>query len=207
MFKSALDVIKGSSAKRGAGGFKADPARENGLFFATHTTGKLPFVFFRIGRELARKAGLALGDTVLFEWDEATGKGRIQPNLNGWKLVSGNTKSEDPPLILRVTWRESYPSIGEPGMCGEVIARSKCITFTYPKGTSYAGLAKKVEKTKEETPDELYVEHKKLVEREERVNKKARNGNGIGIPVAGSALMLKDGLPYGRRKGDKRARR
>lgn len=206
MFKSALDLIKQGSAKRGAGGFRADPSRENGLFFATHASGKMPFVFFRIGRELARKAGLAIGDTVIFEWDEGTGKGRISSNPKGWKLVSGNTKSDEPPLILRVTWRKGYPSIAEPAMCSDVIAKARSITFTYPEGVSYGELAKKMErkdeeKAKTEEPDPLYEEHKKIAEREEKINKKARkdlkNGECCKAP------FMKDGKPYGRRATDR----
>ena len=64
MFKSALDILKVKSVKtirKGAGGFNpASAAIDNSLVF--DTTGKKPFIYFRIGRELARKAGLSLDD-------------------------------------------------------------------------------------------------------------------------------------------------
>ena len=207
MFKSALDIIKQSSIKKGVGGFKASSESDNGLFFATHavkTPGKYPFIFFRIGRELARKAGLAPGDTVLFGIDDETGIAKIYADKHGWKLVSGNTKSDNPPLILRVTWREGFPSIADPAMCKDVIARSRSISFRFPDKTSYNGLAKKSEVKEEEPVDELFEEHKKIAEREERVNKKAVKQ---AIPLrreSDKAPMMRDGKPYGRRKEDKK---
>lgn len=205
MFRSALDIIKKSSVKPGLGGGRATTESDNGLFFATHGAaahGKYPFIFFRIGRELAKKAGLALGDSVMFGIDDATGIAKIYADKNGWKLVSGNSKSDNPPLVLRVTWREGFPSIAEPAMCTDVIARARSISFKYPKATSFDGLAKKPAKAVKATPknepvDELYEEHKKIAEREEMVNKKA-------VKPTIEEFSMKDGKPYGRRKGDKK---
>lgn len=203
MFRSALDIIKKASVKPGLGGGRATTESDNGLFFATHGAaahGKYPFIFYRIGRELAKKAGLALGDSVMFGIDDATGIAKIYADKNGWKLVSGNSKSDNPPLVLRVTWREGFPSIDEPAMCTDVIARARSISFKYPKATSFDGLAKKGERVKEvvkEEVDPLFEEHRKIAEREERINKKA-------VKPTIEEYSMKDGKPYGRRKGDKK---
>ena len=70
----------------------------------------------------------------------------------------------------------------------------------------YIGIkfAKKSEVKEKEPVDELFEEHKKIAEREERVNKKAVKQ---AIPLrreSDKAPMMRDGKPYGRRKEDKK---
>ena len=100
---SAKELVK-QVPKRG--GFQPDVERNNGIHFSTPENKKLGahYVFLRIGQELARKAGLAAGDDVNLEWDDETGEGWISPLPagEGWKLVSGNPRSDTPSLVLRM---------------------------------------------------------------------------------------------------------
>ena len=142
MFKSALEIIKADGVKRGAIGFKQDAAKENGISFATHLAkdGRYHFVVFRIGREIARKAGLRVGDTALFGLDVEKGMGQIYASKDGWKLVTSNPRSDNPALILRATWKKGYPSIGESALCSNALISNRTITFKFPKGTSFGGV-------------------------------------------------------------------
>lgn len=212
MFKSALDILKVKSVKtirKGAGGFNpASAAIDNSLVF--DTTGKKPFIYFRIGRELARKAGLSLDDRVLFGIDEEKGIARLYADPLGWKLVSGNVKSDDPPLVLRATWQPGFPSIASATRCEDVIAKTRSIIFKFPKGTSFGAMAKKPSKSVNllEAPrkepeieeDNLYVQHKELIEREAGIVRKPVKPVYDCTP---EAPEMRNGKPYGRRATDK----
>ena len=216
MFKSALDILKVKSVKtirKGAGGFNpASAAIDNSLVF--DTTGKKPFIYFRIGRELARKAGLSLDDRVLFGIDRENGLAKLYADPLGWKLVSGNVKSDDPPLVLRATWQPGFPSIASATKCEDVIARTRSIIFKFPEGTSFGPLAKKPgkalnllevqRKEPEIEQDTLYIQHKELVEREAGIVKKPVKPVYDCTP---EAPEMRYGKPYGRRKTDRPKKR
>lgn len=215
---SAKELVK-QVPKRG--GFQPDIERNNGIHFSTPKNKKLGahYIFLRIGQDLARKAGLAAGDDVNLEWDDETGEGWISPLPagEGWKLVSGNPRSETPSLVLRMTWRESkdkpMPSITEGDLCKVKTARSRAISFDWPEGTVFGKLATKSKRAvkhveaKRSAPiidhrvDELYDKHKEIVEKEERVSKKQGNGTP-SRRKSDKAPEWKDGKPYGRRATD-----
>ena len=99
-----------------------------------------------MNKQLVHCAGIALGDGVMFYADKNTRQGmlKVVPYVKGkaWKLQTGDIKlGEKPPLVLRITWREGFPSISGKALCTDVVAGNREIKFKYPKGTSFDKLA------------------------------------------------------------------
>ena len=207
MLKSALDILEEA-------GKVAVSGNEYSIMFSTilNKSNGARYSHWRIGRKLAEKAGIALGDGVMFYADKNTRQGmlKVVPYVKGkaWKLQTGDIKlGEKPPLVLRITWREGFPSISGKALCTDVVAGNREIKFKYPKGTSFDKLAElgdaneDADACQNEPEDELYEKHKEIIKKEERVSKKQGNGTH-SRRQSDKAPEWKDGKPYGRRASD-----
>lgn len=158
--------------------------RAGNLEFCSTLINDQEFIYFRIGKNVAKAAGLRRGDKVVFGWEESNGFGRIEPRADGWALQSGNLKADDPPLVLRVTRkREDMPLLEKIDKCTKVKVVGNSLEFYYPEGTKYKGRMDKKGKppARENT---LWHEHKAIVEGNRR------------------PIRYRDGNPYGRRSTD-----
>lgn len=210
-----MTLLKDQGVKRG---FQADPEREGSLEFGVSSIAGKDFIIFRIGRVVAQRAGLKVKDRVMLDIDRSGAgySGALKPNPKGWSLQSADPKSENPALILRITWRDKWPYLDKLTACSDVIAKNHSLTFLFPEGTTLGKPTqeevlreldesrKKVEH-KGEVPDgvleEVYQEHKEIVERD--LPRKKRKEDRPTRRESDKAPMMKNGRPYGRRKGDK----
>lgn len=177
--------MKYSAAKLASEQHRGGPgvSYHNQAMFSVAQSGKTKYLFIRVGREIAKKVGLRPGDMVDLTWNPETREGWIEPAPIGRKLITGDEKVDTPPVIFKQTWSPKLPFIAEKmAMENVTLCGSHGIKFTFPKETVFADMPG------EETTDELYQEHKKLIE--------------SNRPIKRRKPTTKDGKPYGRRAGD-----
>jgi hypothetical protein len=167
------------------GSFKADPRRDASLEFAVIKISGKDFLYFRVGKALAQKAGLKPKDRVSLAYDERTKLGLLKPHAKGWALQSGDANAENPPLVLRATYQDDWPYLSELSACKDVISRERVLEFKFPDATTFG-------KMEEALPDEP-EEEEVMPEKRTRRTTKSQNGKILGI---------RDGKPYGRRCDD-----
>ena len=161
--------------------------RAGNLEFKVTKINGVEYLYFRIGKTVAQRAGLKAKDRVVMGADPDTGFGVLKPGPKGWVLQSGDLSSEEPPLVLRVTRKKEHPYLAEMGVCTEVKATGNSLEFFFPKGTEF-------EEGEPEEISEVYREHEALVtgkKRKTRKDEPKRNG-----------CRVRDGKPYGRRATD-----
>jgi hypothetical protein len=185
-------IFKDSAVERG---FKSDPKRDASLEFSVSETAGIEYMYFRIGRTIAQRAGLRPKDRVALAYDEKTKLGVLKPHPKGWVLQSGDPKSDNPPLVLRVTWRDDWPYLDKVGVCKDVVARDQVLEFYFPEGTTFG-------KMKEVVPDELYEEHRDIIENGKPAGRKGKKDGHSFRRESDKAPRMKDGKPYGRRHND-----
>src|SRR5687768_6538633 len=170
--------------------------RSGNLEFCSAVINGTEYIYFRIGKNVARSAGLRRGDKVVILWDDNTARCRIEPRADGWALQSGNMKAEEPPLTLRVTRKldDMYPRLEKIGKCREVKAVGNTLEFLFPLGTVFTNDPLKPKE--EDKTDLLFQEHKDLIEGKKRPATRCSEPNG------GSLIRYKDGKIYGRRSTD-----
>ena len=185
-------IFKDMAVERG---FKSDPERDSSLEFGVSVTAGKEYMYFRIGKIVAQRAGLEPKDRMALAFDERTGFGVLKPHPKGWVLQSGDPKAESPPLTLRATYQDKWPYIEKLQKCRDVKSRDKVLEFYFPVGTTFG-------KMQEAVPDELYEEHRDIIENGKPAGRKGKkNGHGYRRE-ADKAPRLKDGKPYGRRHND-----
>ena len=199
-FISALDVLKEQSPAMT--GFQVNPENDNNILFSTPLgpDKKRYFNNFRIGREVATKAGFSDDDVVVLRWNVEHRVGLIEAvaaEKGGWKLAKGS-KSEKPPLVLRFTWHKKYPSTAKTVLCKVIKIAPRYIQFKFPENTSFGELAK----PDDEQFDELYEHHRGMVDKCHMESARRPKKQELNRRKADKAPMMKDGKPYGRRKGD-----
>ncbi len=146
---------------------KADPAKEEGILFATDTAKAkksdsiVHYLRIRLGIEVGRTAGLLPGMRVDLRFDPGTGKGLIvrlpDEDTEGWLLSGLNRNAKGAqPLQLKFTWHKKLPSIAEPKLCTDVSVQDAGIEFRFPIGISFGDLAVKQEDKKEGEPIQIF---------------------------------------------------
>lgn len=199
-FVSAIDVLREKATAMT--GFQTNPENDNNILFSTPLgpDKKRYFLNFRIGREVAAKAGFSEDDTVVLRWDKENFIGLIEAvptEAGGWKLSKGS-KSDKPPLVLRFTWHEKFPSTAKTVLCKVTKMGSRSIQFKFPDNTSFGELAKK----DDAQFDELYEHHRDMVESSNMESARRPKKQELNRRRTDKAPIMKDGKPYGRRKGD-----
>lgn len=181
-------------SKESVKGVISTQERAGNLEFCTTVINGTEYVYFRVGRNVAERAGLKIGDKVELAWDDEEKKGRISPSPKGWALQSGNIKAENPPLVLRVTRKEAdWPRLEKIAKCRNVKLAANSLEFNFPEGTVFEGkpirgLEVQKRKAAESAPS-LFEEHKAIIEGNRRRDGDAR-------------IRMRDGKPYGRRATD-----
>lgn len=186
-------IKKSENVRRG---YQENPAKEGALEFKIGQTNGKDYIFFRIGKIVAQKAGFRKKDEIVLDVDEEGNRGVLRPEAGGWALQKTGREQEYPPLQWKATWQkdERHPYIKAAAMCDKVIAKNQRIEFYFPKGTTFGA--------KDAVVDELYEEHRDIVESGKPAGKKGKkNGHGYRRE-ADKAPRLKDGKPYGRRHND-----
>lgn len=168
--------LRGTSTNDRAGNLEFKVTKINGV----------EYLYFRIGKTVAQRAGLKAKDRVYLAVDDETGFGVLKPNPKGWVLQSGDLKAEEPPLVLRVTRKPEHPYLAEMGVCGSVKATGNALEFYFPEGTKF-------EEGQPEEISEVYREHEALVNGRKRSRKDEPKKNGCRV---------REGKPYGRRATD-----
>ena len=199
-FVSAIDVLREKTPAMT--GFQTNPENDNNILFSTPLgpDKKRYFNNFRIGREIAAKAGFSEDDAVVLKWDKENFIGLIEAvpsEAGGWKLSKGS-KSERPPLVLRFTWHEKFPSTAKTVLCKVTKTGPRSIQFKFPDNTSFGELAK----PDDEQFDELHERHRGMVDKCHMESARRPKKQELNRRKADKAPMMKDGKPYGRRKGD-----
>lgn len=204
MKRSAIEVLR---AKTRTGG------SPNHIMFSNPSAskGKTHYIYLRIGRNIARKAGLRPGDQLKLEFDDETMDGWLIPSPEGNVLINGDQKihAEDyPPLIFKMTWAEELPSIAvKTAVKDVIITSSQHLKFKFPPGTSFLALADGVHAEEE---SELYQEHKEMVERSgsgkrvSEVRREAKKKSVSNIVKTERRGGCRRAAPYGRRATDRK---
>jgi hypothetical protein len=130
---------------------KTDFEKEDGILFANDIRkakkgeGRVRFVRFRIGTEIAKKSGFKPGMRIDLQFDPKKGIGLLtalpEGSNEGWSLL-GLRKNAigDIPLQLFFTWHDQHPAIAEPKLCSNVEISEEGIKFKFPEGTIFNGL-------------------------------------------------------------------
>lgn len=196
-----MTLLKDKDVKRG---FHADPDRERALEFGVSSISGTEFMLFRIGRIVAQAAGFKAKDRVTIVVDKQDKDGslyaRLEPNPKGWVLQAADPKADNPSLVLRITWRDKWPYLGKMTACQRVTAKDFRINFIFPEGTTLGKPEPVLEMIPEGVPEEVYNEHKEIVERD--LPRRKKKDNGHFRRKADKAPSMKDGKPYGRRYND-----
>jgi hypothetical protein len=130
---------------------KTDPEKEDGVLFATDIRkakkgeGKVRFVRFRIGTEVAKKSGFKPGMRIDLQFDPKKEIGILtalpEGSTEGWSLLGLKKNAVgETPLQLFFTWHEQHPAIAEPKLCSNVEVSEEGIRFKFPEGTVFNGL-------------------------------------------------------------------
>lgn len=177
-------------------GGSQDASREGTLEFHVMTVSGKEYMHFRIGRKVAERAGLRVGDKIVFAYDPShkTLQGEIKPDPRGWALQAVG-KTDNPPLWVRITYQDERPYLSKAGVCTDVIAKGQELTFNFPDGTTFG-------KPEEDAPSALYVAHKEIVENGKPKGRKGRRDGHEFRRRSDEAPRTKEGKPYGRRHND-----
>jgi hypothetical protein len=188
MFKT----LKAEGRRRG---YQESPNREGNLEFRIGLITGKEYMFFRIGKIVAQKAGFRDKDRVVLDVDETNKRGILRLDPAGWTLQKTGAEQEHPPLYLKGTWQDGYPYIKVPSKCLNVIAKNQRIEFQFPEKTTFG-------ESVEAIPDELYEEHRDIIENGKPAGRKGKKDGHSFRREADKAPRMKDGKPYGRRHND-----